>query len=182
MWRWPASASGSSDRRFTAWFKTGSMTRKFSTAARGLPGKFTISVLPRIPAVARDSIACGVTSRLEARMASANPGAARSITALVASGVTSLGLNPVPPLVNRMSSSPESAHAVSVLFNMGRSSGTISFWEIIHPCAVTSSSIAGPDRSGRSPREDRSETVRIPIRKVVFPSILLEIFSKYLYV
>ena len=37
--------------------------------------------------------------RLSARIASAIPGASRSITARVASGVTSSGVRPVPPVV-----------------------------------------------------------------------------------
>jgi molybdopterin synthase catalytic subunit len=43
------------------------------------------------------------------RIASANPGASRSITSRVASGVTSSGENPVPPVVRMRSQAPESA-------------------------------------------------------------------------
>ena len=44
-----------------------------------------------MPATARESIQCSVCSRDAARIASAIPGASRSITSRVASGVTSLG-------------------------------------------------------------------------------------------
>lgn len=46
-------------------------------AALGLPGRLTISVRPRIPAAARDSMARGVTAMDDARMASGIPGAIR---------------------------------------------------------------------------------------------------------
>ena len=47
----------------------------------------------------RDSAAIGVCASPAARISSASPGASRSSTALVASGVTSRGPNPVPPVV-----------------------------------------------------------------------------------
>ena len=43
------------------------------------------------------SIACGVTLRLSTNIAVVMAGASRSITSLVASGVMSLGVKPVPP-------------------------------------------------------------------------------------
>ena len=55
-------------------------------------------VRPLIPQTARDSMAFGVFCMDAARMASAIPGSSRSITAFVASGVTSLGETPVPPV------------------------------------------------------------------------------------
>ena len=61
-----------------------------SLTALGLPGRLTISVPFRIPAVARLSIARFVIVRLNARIASGIPGTRRSITSSVASGVTSL--------------------------------------------------------------------------------------------
>ena len=143
------------------------MTNKFSTAALGLPGKLTIKVAPRIPAVARESIAWGVNCKLAARMASASPGASRSTTACVASGVTSRRLKPVPPVVKRISSSPESAQPARTSFNLARSSGKISCLVRIHSCSAITFASAGPDASGRSPRAERSETVRIPNRKLI---------------
>jgi hypothetical protein len=47
----------------------------------------------------------GVWRRPSARIASAKPGASRSITARVASGVTSSGVRPVPPVVKIRSNS-----------------------------------------------------------------------------
>ena len=59
--------------------------------ALGLPGRFTISVLPRIPAVCRERIAVGTNAREVERICSPKPGSIFSQTAWVASGVTSLG-------------------------------------------------------------------------------------------
>ena len=60
------------------------MTSRFSLAAFGLPGKFTIRVLPRIPEIARESIAWGGFLILADRIASERPGASRSLIAFVA--------------------------------------------------------------------------------------------------
>jgi hypothetical protein len=67
---------------------------------RGLPGKLMISVEPRIPATPRESIQLTVWPLDARRIASAIPGTSRSITARVASGVTSRGATPVPPVVS----------------------------------------------------------------------------------
>ena len=79
-----------------------------SVTADTEPGRLTISVLPRIPETPRDRIARGVDARPAARRVSEIPGASRSITARVASGVTSRALNPVPPVVITMSMVPPS--------------------------------------------------------------------------
>ena len=55
----------------------------------GVPGTLMLSDCPRIPATPRESIQWRVCSREASRIASASPGASRSITARVASGVTS---------------------------------------------------------------------------------------------
>ena len=62
-----------------------------------------MSVCFLMPETALESIALGVISRLFILMASAIPGASLSITAFVASGVTSLGAKPVPPVVKTIS-------------------------------------------------------------------------------
>ncbi len=68
--------------------------------AFGLPGKLTIRVRLRVPAIPRERNQCsGTCSREARRIASAKPGASRSITSRVASGVTSSGERPVPPVV-----------------------------------------------------------------------------------
>ena len=70
----------------------------------GLPGKLTISVRPRMPATAAREHPVAACARGDAaRIASAMPGASRSITARVASGVTSSGAKPVPPVVSTRS-------------------------------------------------------------------------------
>ncbi len=65
----------------------------------------TISVRAAMPATPRESIPIGVWRSDSARIASAMPGASRSITARVASGVTSSGVKPVPPVVKTSANS-----------------------------------------------------------------------------
>ena len=92
---------------------------------RASPGRFTISVLPRVPATPRDSHARGKSGADRARSASAIPGACRSSTAVVASGVTSRAARPVPPVVRITSTSPESAQRDSFPAMRPVSSGTM---------------------------------------------------------
>ena len=79
--------------------RLGRMYSRFSFTALGLPGRFTIRVLPRSTLTPRLSIPRGVMVRLWYRMASAMPGALRSATLKVTSGVISRGAKPVPPVV-----------------------------------------------------------------------------------
>jgi len=57
-------------------------------------------------------------------MRSAIPGASRSSTARVASGVTSRSLSPVPPVVSTRSAASASHHAVKLDTILNDSSGT----------------------------------------------------------
>jgi hypothetical protein len=59
-----------------------------------------ISACLRITATWRERIAVGTNFRLSARICSPNPGISLSATASVASGVTSRGAGPVPPVVS----------------------------------------------------------------------------------
>ena len=59
-----------------------------------------INVSPRMPAAARDNMARSVIVREYCKIAIGIPGTSRSITALVASGVTSRLEKPVPPVVS----------------------------------------------------------------------------------
>ena len=65
---------------------------------------------------------CGVFATESARIASAIPGASRSSTLAVASGVTSRGPSPVPPVVRTSLASPASSSIASAIAS--RSSGT----------------------------------------------------------
>ena len=71
-------------------------------------------------------MARGVICKEAYRMASGMPGVSRSQTARVASGVTSRGANPVPPVVTSSWTSPLSAMAFSMASISGCSSGTMS--------------------------------------------------------
>ena len=77
-----------------------------------------------VPATPRDSQARGNAPAAPARSASAMPGAARSRIAVVASGVTSRAVSPVPPVVRIASTSPESAQRTSFPAIRSGSSGT----------------------------------------------------------
>src|SRR5262245_49448956 len=112
--------------------------------AFGAPGKLTMSVLPRTPAVARESIQLGVCSREASRIASAMPGASRSMTSTVASGVTSVGARPVPPVVTPSAQLSSSAQWRSRSAMVSRSSGTISEPASSSPIEPIHSTSAGP--------------------------------------
>ena len=65
----------------------------------GDPGKLTIKQDPRVPAICLDRMAVGTYFRDMDLILSPKPGRTLSQTAFVASGVTSLGAGPVPPVV-----------------------------------------------------------------------------------
>ena len=77
--------------------------RRPAGCSSGCRGSSRSASASRMPATARESIQLRVCGRDAARIASAMPGASRSITARVASGVTSPGANPVPPVVRTRS-------------------------------------------------------------------------------
>jgi hypothetical protein len=78
----------------TACARIGLTAARHSRTPFTLPGKLIINVPPRIPETARESAAFGVILRLSMRIRSAIPGTFLSITARVASGVTSRGDSP----------------------------------------------------------------------------------------
>src|SRR5436305_6726757 len=84
-------------RTSTACDKIGRTAAKHSRTPLTLPGKLIINVDWRIPETALDKAARGVIFRLSSRINSAMPGTGLSMTADVASGVTSRGERPVPP-------------------------------------------------------------------------------------
>ena len=70
-----------------------------------------IRVLERMPQTPREIMAMGVCFNVSMRIASARPGASRSMTARVASGVLSRGAKPVPPVVTMRLTSLRSANS-----------------------------------------------------------------------
>ncbi len=109
---------------------------------------------PRIPATPRDNRPSGLTNL----MASARPGASRSMTSLVPSGVWSRGAKPVPPVVttspwklaDTRASSPATAATPSATTERSTT---------VNPAPVSASCRASPDRSSRVPATTPSETV-----------------------
>ena len=75
------------------------MAERFSFAAFSEPGRLMMRLVPLVPATARESMARGVTLRLSTHIATGIARISRSSTASVASGVTSRGERPVPPVV-----------------------------------------------------------------------------------
>src|SRR5450755_512154 len=111
----------------------------------------------------RESIALRVYWRLIARSASAIPWASRSITDFVASGVTSRGPRPVPPVVRITCRCSSSHHARSVAAICSYSSGTTTpaLITTFGSCA-TSVRVCSPLISTRSPLATPSLIVRTP--------------------
>ena len=143
----------------------GAIIANCSRQARGLPGMLMISVVPRSPLTARESIACGVLASEPARIASAKPGAGRSSTSSVASGVTSRAVKPVPPVVRTRLASVSSAKRVSsaaICVALVGHDGALD--DRRRPARASSSSSAAPLSSSRSPREPLSETVSTAAR------------------
>ena len=142
----------------------GEHRRERLTDPSGLPGRFTISAAPRAPAIPRESAAIGVCDSPVARISSASPGASRSMTARVASGVTSRGPNPVPPVVTTspfVDASSRSADSISAC-----SSATTRRSDTSKPAARSNASAASPEASSRVPWVTPSETVRTAARVV----------------
>ena len=100
------------------------MYSRHSRTAFGLPGRLTISVRLRIPLAARLNIVRFVNCKLYARIASGIPGTIRSATASVASGITSRGENPVPPVVKSRSAFHSSQISFIASSNIVWSSGS----------------------------------------------------------
>ena len=140
------------------------MTAIHSRTPRGLPGRLTMSVRPRIPAIARETIASGDDAAVATRAASGMPGTWRSITRRVASGVTSRGATPLPPVVSTRSTFSVSAISASVLAIISRSSGTTTWAMTSPPSAPTVWARYCPLSFFPWPRLTRSLAVRMPQR------------------
>ena len=122
-----------------------------SSAPRLLPGRFTIKVSLFIPAIPRESHAYGLLSAPRERMASARPGASRSITRSVASGVRSRGPMPVPPTVST-SDAPAAQNGDAV--------GHLQRLLLVVCDEKRGATVAGPAVSSSRPCEQRSEMVK----------------------
>ena len=142
----------------------GSIADNPSLTPLGDPGRLITSAEFRTPATPRESAARGKLSIDKMRMRSAIPSALRSIIVRVASGVTSRGESPVPPVVRTRSQSPESHHSLSREAIATVSSVTTSRRTTESPRFEHHSSIDRPDTSSRSPFATESEIVRIDTR------------------
>jgi len=136
----------------------------FSVAPFGLPGRLIMRVCLRMPATAREMMALAVFLRLSMRITSPKPGSSRSTTRSVASGVTSRGETPVPPVVRIRSKLPLSAHSMSFSEIITASSGITSVNVTVTPRSSSHPLRAGPLPSALSPVEHRSLRVNMAAR------------------
>ena len=138
----------------STWGTTSSTASRHSTAPLGDPGVLRMSVRPRVPATARDRRPRGDTRR----MASARPGAWRSSTTSVPSGVRSRGPNPVPPVVTTRPANP-SAISTSASPTDSRPSGTTRVSTTSKSAAPSRATSPAPPGSVRVPAATPSDTV-----------------------
>lgn len=143
----------------------GNTASRHSSMALGFPGRLTISVFPRTPAVWRERIAVGTYCKLTCRICSPKPGSIFLHTASVASGVTSLKAGPVPPVVTIRQQDLLSAISFISFSNRSCSSGITAYSAsqglVSHKFIKRLTSF--PGISSYSPRLARSETLIIPI-------------------
>mmetsp|Transcript_4217 Transcript_4217/g.14669 ORF Transcript_4217/g.14669 Transcript_4217/m.14669 type:complete len:201 (+) Transcript_4217:160-762(+) len=131
---------------------------------------------PRMPAAARESTAIGSLRRVSSRMTCGMPGRSFSATASVASGVTSRGDTPVPPVVSTRftpaaAAEEEEVHSARLASIAPRSSGTTAVAStasekapVCSPYCRRHATASGPDSSSYTPAEARSLTVRTAAR------------------
>ena len=125
-----------------------------STHPFGEPGVLQMMACPRMPAMPRESRPSGLTSRI----ASASPGASRSMTARVPSGVWSRGANPVPPVVTMTPANPSAQRAE----RLGHVVGAVGRHGVINHVEAggrSCSTSAMPRRPGASRATTPSDTV-----------------------
>ena len=132
----------------------------------GCPGRLTMSARPRMTAVWRDRMAVGTKRRLIWRICSPKPGITLSATASVASGVTSRGAGPVPPVVSTRSQPSASTSSFSAASIPGCSSGIRRVTQVmgLRSARASHSCSAGMPWSVYTPREARSLTETRPMR------------------
>ena len=123
------------------------------------PGTLQTRAAPIAPQTPRDSIPNGRPSvLLAARIASARPGASRSIAARVPSGVRSRGPKPVPPVVTTRPAKPSvSSRRAPATESMP--SATARRSTTSKPASTSRATSAAPERSSRVPAMTPSETV-----------------------
>ncbi len=147
----------SPDNKASAWGIRCSTASSECTAAAGLPGRLMMRLSPRVPETARLIEANGVSFNPWLRISSPNPSRTRSHIERVASGVTSRGVIPVPPVVT--TSRARDACSRRAEASCSRSSGTIKMRSTENPASRRRAETSGPDRSSRRPAKQESLTV-----------------------
>src|SRR5262245_17938067 len=173
-----SSAASASDRGWSpprTWSTAcGSTSRSTASPSRTPPrepGRLTITVRPATPARPLDSIAVGTPAATPyARIASARPGISYDSTARVRSGVWSVGLTPVPPVVTT-ASAPDSTASRSAR-STGSPSGTTSGSPTSKPHSRKASTINGPPVSAYTPAAARLDAVTTTARGRAPPGVM----------
>lgn len=129
-----------------------------SVAPAGLPGKLRTRDVPRTPQSPRLSAARAVFLDPSNLIFSATPGNCREHTACVASGVTSRGPIPVPPVVTTRRLRPVAAISASSICFCSSGKTRASTMEKLDSRSAFAT--AGPETSSRSPRAEESEIVK----------------------
>src|SRR5664280_708945 len=144
------------------------MPSRVSAIAFGWPGRLMTSDLPRTTATWRDRMAVGTKARLMRRICSPKPGSSFVATASVASGVTSRGAGPVPPVVTTRSHRSSSTSSRRVALMVASSSGMRRACHSIgfSTARVSQSRRAGMPLSSYVPEDARSLTDTMPTRTV----------------
>lgn len=134
---------------------------RHSTAPLGFPGSARTRAPSTIAARLRERMELGVSFIDSARITSPNPGTSTRMIARIASGVTSRGPMPVPPVV-RIKPQPCCAKDRIVSWMRLASSGTTASQRTCQSDFAATFLNAGPPKSSYSPPLARSEIVIIP--------------------
>src|SRR5690242_4263497 len=130
------------------------------------PGRLTTTVVPIRPASPRESTAVGTPWRTPyARIASASPGISASRSGRVTSGVRSVGVRPVPPVVSTTRAPPTtSAETASPT---GSPSGTTNGSAQVKPSEVRKATRRGPVAAAYTPAAARLEATTTAARMLI---------------
>jgi len=126
-------------------------------APSGRPGRFKMSACAAVPQSARLSGAYGVWFRPADRISSGMPSSNFVQMTRVASGVTSRGPIPVPPVVTTRRNRTAATRSAST--RAPASSGHMVELLTLKPSSVRRATTAGPEMSSRAPAKQESLTV-----------------------
>src|SRR6478735_454330 len=150
----------------TACCSRGTTTARPSLTPPREPGRLTTSACAIVPATPRDRAAVATPLPTPcARIASAMPGTSRSSNARVTSGVRSVGVRPVPPVV--ITARAPSATAAEIASPTASPSGTTTGSPTSQPPERNASTMSGPVVSSYTPAAARLDATTTVARNVL---------------